>query len=327
MLAKRRLDDGGMDIETTLYGPAVFLDVWAVRDLSRDVLTALRKRFIAALKAARGSLLVSTPWITELETLQGPARVRAESFFTSLGAHWLLINPIVSAAVARAALNELGAYLSAASLHGFIVERTGELLRGDVDPHRLSDAEFFDLGRTLVWTNATPQARETAAAQSEALKKAAKARAEADRDEQRKDRRAHLRLYPPLPFTSAEMACVHNAVWREVTRKSLERTWMWNDGFDVAHLIPALTIGGLIAVDSAWREIGEAASADLPDGHTVLYRPGELEQLVVHLESHASDARQREIARRAYAIFEARGRIHGHDLDDWLKAERSLRGE
>ena len=32
-----------------------------------------------------------------------------------------------------------------------------------------------------------------------------------------------------------------------------------------------------------------------------------------------------EIARRAYAIFEARGRQHGHDLDDWLRAERELR--
>jgi Protein of unknown function (DUF2934) len=33
-----------------------------------------------------------------------------------------------------------------------------------------------------------------------------------------------------------------------------------------------------------------------------------------------------EIARRAYEIFEERGRLHGHDLDDWLQAERELRG-
>ena len=31
-----------------------------------------------------------------------------------------------------------------------------------------------------------------------------------------------------------------------------------------------------------------------------------------------------EIVRRAYEIFEERGRIHGHDLDDWLQAEREL---
>ena len=32
-----------------------------------------------------------------------------------------------------------------------------------------------------------------------------------------------------------------------------------------------------------------------------------------------------EIARRAYEIFEARGRQHGRDLDDWLRAEREFR--
>jgi hypothetical protein len=31
------------------------------------------------------------------------------------------------------------------------------------------------------------------------------------------------------------------------------------------------------------------------------------------------------IARRAYQHFEARGREHGRDLEDWLNAERELR--
>jgi hypothetical protein len=31
------------------------------------------------------------------------------------------------------------------------------------------------------------------------------------------------------------------------------------------------------------------------------------------------------IARRAYGFFEERGREHGHDLDDWLRAEQELR--
>ncbi len=31
-----------------------------------------------------------------------------------------------------------------------------------------------------------------------------------------------------------------------------------------------------------------------------------------------------EIARRAYDLFIARGRAHGHDVDDWLQAEREL---
>jgi HSP20 family molecular chaperone IbpA len=33
---------------------------------------------------------------------------------------------------------------------------------------------------------------------------------------------------------------------------------------------------------------------------------------------------QLAIARRAHELFEARGREHGHDLDDWLRAESEL---
>jgi Protein of unknown function (DUF2934) len=33
----------------------------------------------------------------------------------------------------------------------------------------------------------------------------------------------------------------------------------------------------------------------------------------------------REIAVRAYELYEQRGREHGRDLDDWLQAERELR--
>ncbi len=31
-----------------------------------------------------------------------------------------------------------------------------------------------------------------------------------------------------------------------------------------------------------------------------------------------------EVARRAYELYQTRGGEHGHDLDDWLQAEREL---
>ena len=34
---------------------------------------------------------------------------------------------------------------------------------------------------------------------------------------------------------------------------------------------------------------------------------------------------EHDIARRAHALYLARGHEHGHDLDDWLQAERELR--
>ena len=33
-----------------------------------------------------------------------------------------------------------------------------------------------------------------------------------------------------------------------------------------------------------------------------------------------------EIRRRAYELFEARGREEGHELQDWLRAEEEIRG-
>jgi Protein of unknown function (DUF2934) len=37
--------------------------------------------------------------------------------------------------------------------------------------------------------------------------------------------------------------------------------------------------------------------------------------------------RYEDIERRAYALYEARGREDGHALDDWLQAERELLDE
>jgi DUF2934 family protein len=33
-----------------------------------------------------------------------------------------------------------------------------------------------------------------------------------------------------------------------------------------------------------------------------------------------------DVARRAYEIYCARGAEHGHDIEDWLRAESELRG-
>jgi hypothetical protein len=40
--------------------------------------------------------------------------------------------------------------------------------------------------------------------------------------------------------------------------------------------------------------------------------------------SGASSVYDEAIARRAHELFQARGGLHGHDLDDWLEAERQI---
>ena len=39
----------------------------------------------------------------------------------------------------------------------------------------------------------------------------------------------------------------------------------------------------------------------------------------------ASSPDANAVARRAYEIYESRGRIDGYDVEDWLQAERELR--
>ena len=43
------------------------------------------------------------------------------------------------------------------------------------------------------------------------------------------------------------------------------------------------------------------------------------------LQNRSRQATDRDIARRAYDLYLTRGREHGHDVEDWLRAERELR--
>jgi hypothetical protein len=39
-----------------------------------------------------------------------------------------------------------------------------------------------------------------------------------------------------------------------------------------------------------------------------------------------TDPRHEDLQRRAYELYEQRGRADGYDWDDWLQAEREIRG-
>ena len=43
-----------------------------------------------------------------------------------------------------------------------------------------------------------------------------------------------------------------------------------------------------------------------------------------HIEAAIRTTLHSLIAEQAYALYELRGRVHGHDLDDWLEAERLI---
>jgi len=50
-------------------------------------------------------------------------------------------------------------------------------------------------------------------------------------------------------------------------------------------------------------------------------------QPIFEPEQAKQDVGNEEIAQRAYAIYEQRGRFPGAELDDWLQAERELLNE
>lgn len=43
-------------------------------------------------------------------------------------------------------------------------------------------------------------------------------------------------------------------------------------------------------------------------------------------EQHTPE-REEQIRRRAYFLYEQRGRVDGHDVDDWLQAEAEVSGK
>ena len=40
---------------------------------------------------------------------------------------------------------------------------------------------------------------------------------------------------------------------------------------------------------------------------------------------HSTNVTDSDVARRAHELYHARGSEHGHDVDDWIVAERELR--
>ena len=50
------------------------------------------------------------------------------------------------------------------------------------------------------------------------------------------------------------------------------------------------------------------------------------DQASVATENHRAISKD-DVARRAYQLFLARGRVDGHDVEDWLEAERQIEAE
>ncbi len=48
-------------------------------------------------------------------------------------------------------------------------------------------------------------------------------------------------------------------------------------------------------------------------------------EIAIQTERPIVDSSQAEVAKEAYALFLERGAVHGHDVEDWLRAEQFVR--
>jgi len=70
---------------------------------------------------------------------------------------------------------------------------------------------------------------------------------------------------------------------------------------------------------------GKQAMAETPKRRPTTKRAGRVKEgRPVHGPAAPSDE---EVRRRAYELYRERGEEPGHELDDWTRAERELRGD
>jgi hypothetical protein len=81
-----------------------------------------------------------------------------------------------------------------------------------------------------------------------------------------------------------------------------------------------------------WRrgELTDAAEKRLTADEQRVIKELEKHQIAQHGRSPVAKAShpnlEEEVRRRAYELYERRGREDGHDLDDWLRAEAEITG-
>jgi hypothetical protein len=78
---------------------------------------------------------------------------------------------------------------------------------------------------------------------------------------------------------------------------------------------------------------GRPEAAQVEEPHMPVKREREVYVIVDEEDRHPptpgsalKDPPQGSIARRAFELYLARGAVHGRDVQDWLQAERELRG-
>ena len=95
-------------------------------------------------------------------------------------------------------------------------------------------------------------------------------------------------------------------------------------------MTPRGTHGDVIRITDSLRATAEAKAGN--GGMTMKNATKDAKTKAVQVRPHDSEAKlykdspgmNKRIATRAYEIFERRGKMPGHDLDDWLKAEAEV---
>jgi Protein of unknown function (DUF2934) len=131
----------------------------------------------------------------------------------------------------------------------------------------------------------------------------------------------HARPFPPprslVTPTEARLAAAHTVRISTQLKRQRRRSIPRECVLRVALRLPSLTATlAPRASRLTGRTLTMARAKTDEKGHT---RAGRAPKPAPAADSHA-------VAGRAYELYLSRGGEHGHDIDDWLQAERELRG-
>jgi hypothetical protein len=269
--------------DVAVQGPAIYLDNFALIELSKDRPINRRGRFLAALEACRGSLLFSGTNAVEGSLSMGISSSRLRAFLNQFGPRWAFIESNPFKVMEREANGaDHTPCLSIDRMHAFFQDRKSEVATtgGLID---LSATAFFQLGAVLDWLKPQRAILMSRAVELDeaVVKLVRKTRLEYDADPRSLDLR-----FPSIPFDGLRPTTfVWTHLIRNLVKNAKSHPLKEGDGRDLCHAAVGAAYGSAVALDKHWKK--RIQELPLPNKLARVYYAPELDMLVDDLESDA----------------------------------------
>ncbi len=259
-------------LNSSVSGPAVYLDNWAIGDLAEGD-SARRKRFIDAMHCGM-DLLFSVANAAELSGPQGRSAEAVRMFLDDIGPRWFPVD-LNLVNVMQRELN--GVHPNRACIsEKFLRSYVARLIQDYTGKVTILSDDFFRLGGVLDWVGPDRESIRKGSAESDELlrDKIGKA-ARYKRDEGWLNQR-----FPLIPFNPSLRA---SFVFQNLLRILVQAgTFKKGDALDFCHAVMATAFASFATLDSYWKLRIE--SLPKPNQLARIYCASELDQMVTDME-------------------------------------------